>query len=250
MTESILAPSPETTDFQVEADRWLEIFSIFVHDLESPLATVKYVLNQLEAGKLDVSESRHRALVESSRIAVERAETILYDIMMVAKAGKVGIPVRLNSLDPQEIVRQAIELARGSATEHDIKLTQVNGDVSVQVEADPHLLTRVLDNLIYNGIRHTPEGGTIQISTEVQEKSVFVHIKDSGDGLGDIDPAILFEKYGQLQLRADGHHRGVGLGLYFCKLAATGMGGTIIADDHPDGGAVFSIQLQKSESAS
>ncbi|MHA1795159.1 MAG: ATP-binding protein, partial [Promethearchaeota archaeon] len=42
-----------------------------------------------------------------------------------------------------------------------------------------------------------------------------------------------------------GKHRGVGLGLYFCKLAITEMNGTIFADDHPYGGAVFSIKLNK-----
>jgi K+-sensing histidine kinase KdpD len=72
-------------------------------------------------------------------------------------------------------------------------------------------------------------------------------VKDSGPGLGEIDPETLFEKYGQAEIRARGKHRGVGLGLYFCRLAAAGMGGTVLADDHPKGGAVFSIKLQKSE---
>ncbi len=65
--------------------------------------------------------------------------------------------------------------------------------------------------------------------------------------MGDIDPEVLFEKYGQLKLRSEGRHRGVGLGLYFCKLAVQGMGGTIMADDHPDEGAVFSIKLRKAK---
>jgi signal transduction histidine kinase len=57
----------------------------------------------------------------------------------------------------------------------------------------------------------------------------------------------LFEKYGQFNLRSQGKTPGRGLGLYFCKLAATGMGGTILADDHPKGGAVFSIKLNKAK---
>lgn len=247
LTESILATSRDSAGFQLEADRWLEIFSIFVHDLESPLATVKYVLNQIEEGRLDLAVERHRSLVQSSQVAVQRAESILYDIMAVAKAGKVGIPVQMSALDPVAVIREAIALAQGSAEAHNVRVTLASTREAVQVAADPRLLARVLDNLIYNGIRHTPAGGVIQISVECQERSVLIHVKDSGDGIGDIDPARLFEKYGQLALRAEGQHRGVGLGLYFCKLAATGMGGTIIADDHPDGGAVFSIQLQKTE---
>ena len=66
-----------------------------------------------------------------------------------------------------------------------------------------------------------------------------------GSGFGDVDPSILIEKFGQVHLRAQGKHRGVGLGLYFCQLAIQAMGGTIQATDHPSGGAVFAVTLQK-----
>ncbi|MFZ5980045.1 MAG: sensor histidine kinase [Candidatus Zixiibacteriota bacterium] len=230
---------------QKEVDSWLEVFSIFIHDIESPLATVKYLLKLIEEDKLDLSKPRHRKLVGSSRIAVERAENILYDIMAVARAGKAGIPVELVNLVPDAIIREAIGLAEGSAMENNIEITYTNNAGNIVVKADPKLLKRVLDNLIYNAIRHTPGGEKISVYTEPGEQCVFIHVKDSGPGLENIEPDKLFEKYGQINLRAQGKHRGVGLGLYFCKLAAIGMGGTIIADDHPNGGAVFSVKLNK-----
>jgi signal transduction histidine kinase len=229
------------------ADRWLEVFSIFVHDLESPFATVKYLLGLVESGRFSPDRPTHQRLVTSSRIAVERAESILYDIMAVAKAGKAGIPVDVTSLVPDSLVKEAIALASGSADEHGLEITYTNNTGNIPVEADPKLLKRVLDNLIYNGIRHTPKGGKISVYTEPGERCLFIHVKDSVPGLGEVDPEELFEKYGQLRMRAEGKHRGVGLGLYFCRLAAAGMGGTILADDHPKGGAVFSIKLKKAK---
>ena len=232
---------------QQEMDRWLEVFSIFIHDLESPLASVKYLLKRLANGKLDPTNEQHQRLIHSSDIAVRRAESILYDVMAVARAGKAGIPIQLDSIRLKDLVNEAVALAGGTAADQDITL-QVASDISdTPVQADPRLLTRVIDNLVYNAIRHTPAGGTVLVSTEPGTRCVFLHVKDDGPGLGDIDPSVLFEKYGQLQLRAKGLHRGVGLGLYFCKLAATGMGGTVMADDHADGGAVFSIKLNISE---
>ena len=230
---------------QKEIDSWLEVFSIFIHDIESPLTTVKYLLKIIEEDKLDLSKTRHRRLVSSSRIAVKRAESILYDIMAVAKAGKAGIPVELVNLVPDAIIRESIALAEGSAMENNIELSYTNNAGNIIVRADPKLLKRVLDNLIYNAIRHTPGGEKISVYTEPGESCIFIHVKDAGPGLEDIEPDKLFEKYGQINLRAKGKHRGVGLGLYFCKLAAIGMGGTIMADDHPKGGAVFSIKLNK-----
>ena len=230
-----------------ETDRWLEIFSIFVHDLESPFASVKYLLQKIESGKFDPRKRRHQMLVRSSRIAVERTETILYDIMAVARAGKTGIPVELANLVPDAIIREAIDLASNSAEENGVGITFTNNAGNIAVRADPKLLKRTLDNLIYNAVRHTPGGSTISVYTEPAVVSVLVHVKDSGPGLAGIDSEQLFEKYGQIQLRSEGKHRGIGLGLYFCKLAAAGMGGRISAADHPKGGAVFTVELVKAE---
>jgi K+-sensing histidine kinase KdpD len=240
-------PESNKTVEHIEADKWLEFVAVLLHDMESPLASMKYLLKLLDEKKLNLEKPLHRQMVASSHIAMERTESIIYDIMAVAKSGKRGIPCSPSPVDVLPVVQEAIILAGGSAQEHKIDL-ELTGDPSKQVVmADTGLLKRVLDNLLFNAVRHTPENGKIVISISEQADSVYIHIKDSGSGLGDVDPEVLFEKYGQLKLRTEGRHRGVGLGLYFCKLAAMGMGGTILADDHPDGGAVFSIKLRKAK---
>ncbi len=237
--------SKEEEHFQEYADKWLELFSMFIHDIESPLASIKYLLKLLEEGKYDPQKEIHRRIVTSTKIAMDRSESIIYDIMNVAKAGKVGLPISLIEIVPVEIIMEAIQMAESSAEERDVKITYKNNAGQTSVNADPSLLKRMIDNLLYNAFRHTPDGGNIAVYSDLGDESLFIHIKDSGPGLGDIDPEKLFEKYGQAELRAQGKHRGVGLGLYFCKLAATGMGGAIIAEDHNKGGAVFTIRLRK-----
>ncbi|MFH1299832.1 MAG: HAMP domain-containing sensor histidine kinase [Planctomycetota bacterium] len=228
-------------------DDYLEIFAILVHDIESPIVSVKYLLSLLEKGKFNPANDRHGQLLRSSRIALDRAESIVYDIMAVARSGGIGIPVEMTNLVPNAVIEEAIVLAKGSAEESNIDITFTNNSGDIAVQADPRLLKRILDNLLYNAIRHTPSASRISVYTEPGEHCVFVHVKDSGPGLGNIDPSQLFEKYGQLQLRMQRKHRGVGLGLYFCRLAAAGMGGTVLASDHPKGGAVFSVKLQKAK---
>lgn len=248
-----VAKKPEATkptELEREApatDHWLEIFSLFVHDLESPLVSVKYLLSQIETGRFDLDKPIHQRLLKSSQIALERAESILYDIMQVARSGDTGLPVSMTNLVPTSLIEETVAMIAGAAAEHDVEVTFTNNTGDISVQADPKLLKRMLDNLQYNALRHTPPGGQIAVYTEPGDKCLFIHVKDSGSGLGDIDTNTLFEKYGQVGLRSDGKHRGVGLGLYFCRLAIAGMGGTIIADDHPKGGAVFSIKLNKSE---
>ena len=228
-----------------QANKWLEIFSLFIHDLESPLASMKYLLQIIEQGTFDYENKLHKTIVNSSQVAIQRAESILYDIMAIAKSNKIGIPVSLVTIVPEALIQETIDMIQASAQERNITVSFTNNAGNTPVTADPKLLKRALDNLLYNAIRHSPSGGNIAVYTDLGDKSLFIHIKDSGDGLGDVEPELLFEKFGQLQLRSEGKHRGVGLGLYFCRLAATAMGGTVFAEDHEKGGAVFSIRLLK-----
>ena len=244
---AIDAPGVLTDPEQPKSDDWLEIFSVLVHDIESPLVSIKYLLALVESGNLDLEKEIHRKLVGSSRVAVERAESIIYDIMAVARAGRAGLPVSMTTLVPDTILKEAMLLITPAMTESNIKVDFENSASGVEVKADPKLLKRTFDNLLFNAVRHTPSGGTITVSSELGEESIFYHIKDSGPGLVDVDPKQLFEKFGQVRLRGQGKHRGVGLGLYFCKIAMAAMGGTIVAADHPQGGAVFTIRLQKAE---
>ncbi len=230
-----------------DIDKWLEFVAVLLHDMESPLASMKYLLKLLDERKLDLDKPIHRRIITSSHIALERTESIIYDILAVTKAGEMGIPCKLTEVSLLPVVKEAAVMVSGSAEEHGIEIKLPDNSEEFTVQADSGLLKRVLDNLLYNAVRHTPDQGTIRIYIEEESRSVFVHIKDSGSGLGDIDPEVLFEKYGQLKLRTEGRHRGVGLGLYFCKLAAMGMGGTILADDHTEGGAVSNINLRKAQ---
>jgi K+-sensing histidine kinase KdpD len=245
--KQLIAIPRKDQEAQKEVDSWLEVFSIFIHDLESPLATLKYLVKLVDEGELDNSKKLHQNLIHSSQIALERAESILYDIMAVARAGSAGIPVNIHNIVPDSLIREAITLVEGSAVENNIKVTFTDNTGNIAVKADPKLLKRALDNLLYNAVRHTPAGETIAVYTEPGEKCLFIHVKDAGPGLEDIEPDKLFEKYGQINLRSQGKHRGVGLGLYFCKLAVTGMGGAILADYHPNGGAVFTLKLVKAK---
>lgn len=228
-------------------DRWLEIFALFIHDLESPLVSTKYLLSQIETGRFDPENKMHQRLLQSSRIALDRAESILYDIMAVARAGNAGLPVAMTNLVATAVIEESVAMSSGSAMEQGVEVSFTNNAGDIPVQTDPKLLKRMLDNLIFNALRHTSNGGQVAVYTEPGDECVFIHVKDSGPGLGEVDPAQLFEKYGQVEMRAKGKHRGVGLGLYFCRLAATGMGGTVLADDHPKGGAVFSIKLRKAK---
>ncbi len=221
-----------------------DFVSMLAHDLESPLVSMKYTLAMIQTGSFDSANPAHQRLVNSASLAMERAETIVADILAVAKFENAEIQVDLQQVNLFEIATEAVKMASGIAAEYKtkLKLDPVSDKhKSVVVEADPSLLGRVLDNLIFNAIRHTPQNGTIRVELTTLGQKTAVTVVDSGEGLGDVRPEQLFEKFVQSTTRVKGKHRGVGLGLYFCRLAAEAMGADIFAENVTGEGARFGV---------
>jgi len=109
------------------------------------------------------------------------------------------------------------------------RITLENGvPAGTPVFVDAGLIVRVLTNLISNGIKHTPSGGTVRVTAEPQPgaaDSIVVRVSDTGPGISEADAAHVFDRFFQTE---GGRSRGgTGLGLAFCKLAIELHGGTI-----------------------
>jgi signal transduction histidine kinase len=111
------------------------------------------------------------------------------------------------------------------------------------VNGDADLLRRVLENLVSNGIKHTPSGGRLRITVHRTSPSIRVAVQDEGPGVPAEARARIFERFGALAARKDQTYHSVGLGLAFCKLAVEAHGGSIGVDSAVPRGSVFWFEL-------
>jgi K+-sensing histidine kinase KdpD len=220
-----------------------DFIALMIHDLQAPLASMKTLLRFLEKRKFDPDNKTHQDLLKSTGIAMERSEAIINDMLDAATAEKAGISINLGYYDVADIVNNSINMIRESALEHNIKIHSRFQADPARVRADRNLLLRVMDNLLFNALKHAPQGSEVLVETELSSDQVIVAIKDSGSGFGDINTEDLFDKYKQADLRKAGKYRGVGLGLYFCRLVLKAMEGKIWAEPNPGGGACFKFAL-------
>lgn len=220
-------------------DAFLDMASLLLHDLEGPIASMRSIIRLLENNRYDSSKELHQRLVASTKMALQRAETILQDLMAAAKAEHVGLPVEIEEFDITPLLNETILMASAFAAENDISIVVEKQPEEFIVSADRDLVSRVTDNLLFNAVRHTPSGGTIRVNVSPTKGNLVISIMDGGDGFGDIDPEMLFTKYEQIKLRKERRHRGVGLGLYFCRLATEAFGGKVWAENAPEGGGRF-----------
>ena len=222
----------------------LQFVSLVVHDLEAPLVSLKTLLRFLIDGRFDPNKSTHRRLLESSRIALERAEALRHDLLSSARASQLKLDARIEDVDLGSAVTDACIMAQAGAAENGLTVLYRLPSDAITVRADRLLLGRILDNLIHNATRHTPSGGDVMVQVSRKKTTAEIVVTDGGSGFGDeVDPEQLFELYSQADYRSRGLTRGVGIGLYFCRLAVTEMNGSIKAENSKHGGAVFRCHL-------
>jgi two-component system, OmpR family, sensor histidine kinase BaeS len=121
-------------------------------------------------------------------------------------------------------------------------IREIGGNLP-RIEADAQRIEQVLLNLLANAIRHTPSEGSILVRAEQVNQSIQVSVCDSGTGLSDQDLKHVFDRFYRADEARTGDDTGAGLGLSIAKALIEAHGGTIWAENTPEGGACFAFTL-------
>jgi two-component system sensor histidine kinase/response regulator len=224
----------------VELQRFREeLSSMIVHDLKNPLSVIMSNIDYvLESGAGDEAE-RNEAL-HDSRAATRRASRLLANLLDVARleAGRLELH---RTLTPVAAVVDPLVQQRGHmARSRDIELCS-SIESSAQLYADVELIARVLENVLDNAFRHTPSGGRIEVQAAALPHAVQLKIGNTGSAIPVEARTRVFEKFAQ---GTSGVGRmNLGLGLYFCRLAAEAHAGRIWVEETAALPTVFSLEL-------
>jgi signal transduction histidine kinase len=215
--------------------------ALLVHDIRSPAATM------VMAAKIRM---RDRALSDTDRrhwqhvmVAGESITRMAENLLDIAKAEAGGLVPNAAPLELGALVRSAVEplstLAEGRKQVIELDLPVE----PVEIPADRQLLHRVLQNLIDNALRYSPDGGRVRVTLAPGSAgSVELAVDDEGPGIPPELRERIFEKYVRLA-RSRGEDLGRGLGLSLCRLAVEAHGGRIRVDAAPSGGSSFRVSL-------
>ena len=119
--------------------------------------------------------------------------------------------------------------------------TQADGNCLAWV--DSGRIDQIAGNLLSNALRHTPEGGQIEIRSICQGENVEVTVHDSGPGIPPEALPHLFERFYRADRSRSRSEGGTGLGLAIARQLAEAHGGSLEASNHPQGGAIFTLRL-------
>jgi signal transduction histidine kinase len=228
----------------IEADRMKDEFvALISHDLRTPLTSIiGYVELALDDQVEPELDEERRSYLEVVARSSERLLRLVDDLLFVARLQAGTLVLTRTELDLSGIAAQAVEEARPRAEAKALALSFL-GSASVVVEADKGRIFQLLDNLISNAIKFTPEGGRVDIRVVSALDGVVLEVSDTGIGLGPGETELVFERFFR-STRADAQQiPGTGLGLFIARAITEAHGGKISASSREGTGTTFRIEL-------
>jgi signal transduction histidine kinase len=203
-----------------------EFLAMLAHELRNPLAPIRTGLQALR-----LADSR--AVAERVQNVMERQITnlsrLIDDLLEVTRVTQGKIQLRKTIVSLQDALANAVEGRARLAAEKNISLHLQPLTQPIWLEADATRLDQVLDNILSNAIKFTPDGGTIELAAASQGSMASIRVRDSGVG---IEPEMLesvFDLFTQSQQSLDRTQGGLGIGLTVVKTLVELHGGTVRA---------------------
>lgn len=208
------------------------------HDLRTPLAGLRAMIEAIHDGVVR-DEPTVRAYVAEMRSCVHSLGRLVDDLFELVQLEAGAVAAETTTARLGEIVAAAVDACRADAVEKGLGFETNLGDAAGH-QCSPRL-TRVIQNLLQNAIRHTPSDGTVRIEATAAGDRLEVVVADTGEGIPESQLGRVFEPF----WRGDAARAsaGAGLGLALAKRITESLGGDISVDSRPAEGARFEVVL-------
>lgn len=227
-----------------ETDRMRrELVANVSHDLRTPLASLQGYLETLLLKRDGLSPAEQREYVEIAARHSQRLGRLVSDLFELARLDSTEATPEREPFSLAELVQDVLQKYELRARDAGVRL-DVRLDAKVPfVYANIGLIERVLENLLDNALRHTPEGGSVNLVLEPGENSVTVRLSDTGSGITEKDLPHIFDRFYRSRAPRARNNEGAGLGLAIARRILELHGGRIEAASGRRTGTTFTFEL-------
>lgn len=217
-----------------------KLFAIIGHDLNSPINSLKGLMNLVT--DMDISPDEFRLISGKLKKGVEYVHFTLNNLLQWANSQMYGIQINPKIMRLYPIVKENCDLLGEVALSKQIKINN-QIDEELTLWADPDQVSLVFRNLISNAIKFTNMSGTVTIFAKRQINLCQITIADTGIGMSQDILAKLFNPINQVNTLGTNNEKGTGLGLMLCKDFIEKNGGKIWAESQEGEGTQFHFTL-------
>lgn len=219
-----------------------EFLATVSHELRTPLNAMLGWIQLLRLHKGD-EETFNRA-VETIERNIKLQTKFVEDLLDITRIVQGNLRLEKRKVILSGIVSSAIDAIRPAAAEKKIDIEMSLEGCSVPVSADTARLQQILNNILTNAVKFTPQGGRIEVTSSCTGPTVSVCVKDSGRGIDAAHLPHIFERYRQAEGASTQRHGGLGLGLAIARNLVELHGGSITAESDGSGmGSTFKFTL-------
>jgi signal transduction histidine kinase len=240
LNEHNLEMEAKNKSLEKSIDEKNSLMNVVAHDLKSPLNKVKGLteLIKLEGG-LTLSQREYLGLIE---VVTEQGKRLISDLLTLNEIEANGEDPKKQEIDLQHFIHECAHEFKQQAFKKSITLHVKDASPNPErVYSNKDSLQRIIDNLVSNAIKFSPQGKNIYVETEKNGKTFKIRVRDEGPGISEEDRKKLFKRFQRLSARPTGGEPSSGLGLAIVKQLVTQLDGTIEVQSKPKEGAMFEV---------
>lgn len=214
------------------------------HEIKSPLAAIRGAAELLREPMAEKARARFAGNIVEQ---VARAQDLVDRMLELADLERRGALERVELVSLAQVVRVVIAEAEPVAARRHMRF-EVDVPEQLLASGDAFLLQRAISNLVRNAIDFAPEHSTVEVGAREIDRQIELTVHDYGPGLPAFAQRRVFEKFFSTT-RPDSGKKGTGLGLAFVREVAALHGGAARLANHPEGGAVATLELPRASAA-
>ena len=213
------------------------------HELRTPLTSIRGFVEALEDGAVQEPATAQRFLGKI-RVHADRMAALVEDLLELSRLeADQGKPL-FEETDLGEIVDDVVASFAGAATRKDVSLRRANRG-GPAVSTDPERLRRILENLVDNAVKYTPEGGEVEVTSSPgpDGSGARIDVADNGPGIAAEHQSRIFERFYRVDKARSRELGGTGLGLSIVRHLAESIGASVSVESEPSRGSRFTVTI-------
>jgi signal transduction histidine kinase len=231
----------------LELDRMKDDFiGVVSHELRTPLTSISGFLEIVLEDSTKLAPDHQQFLATVSR-NVDRLSLLVDDLLFLAGTDVGALKLDKQDVEVAELLRQAEESARPRAQLKNITLN-IDHEELPGLEGDRARLAQLVDNLVSNAIKFTPDGGHVTLRAGTSNGHIAIDVEDSGIGIPAEEISLLFGRFYRASTATDNRIEGTGLGLAISQTIANAHGGRIDVSSERGRGTTFRVLLPVGDS--
>jgi PAS domain S-box-containing protein len=216
------------------------------HELRTPLTAIYFFITNVLDGLLgDLTPKQHEHLAFALD-NVKQLRDMVSDLLDITRVETHKLVVEPQYASPVKLIAEVLSTCRRNAAIRSVRLRSDIAPGLPFVWADPARVRQILTNLIDNGIKFTPEGGTVTVASRTvvgDDGFQCLSVSDTGCGISPENREIIFNRLAQLKSSAEASRSGLGLGLFIARELVSRHGGRIWVESQLGFGSTFCFTL-------